>query len=72
MPVLHHVSKVIVHPLTVRTTHWVNALAMIIMIMSGWRVYNSEPIFSVLRTFPAGVLPGRPGGRTAHADAVIT
>ena len=36
--------KVIVHPLTVRITHWVNALAMIIMIMSGWRIYNSEPI----------------------------
>ena len=36
--------KVIVHPLTVRITHWVNALAMVIMIMSGWRIYNSEPI----------------------------
>ena len=35
---LQHVSKVIVHPLTVRITHWLNALAMIIMIMSGWRL----------------------------------
>jgi len=42
---LHRVSKVIVHPLTVRVTHWLNALAMVIMIMSGWRIYNSEPIF---------------------------
>jgi thiosulfate reductase cytochrome b subunit len=42
---LHRVSKVIVHPLTVRITHWLNALAMFIMIMSGWRIYNSEPIF---------------------------
>jgi thiosulfate reductase cytochrome b subunit len=42
---LHRVSKVIVHPLTVRITHWLNALAMVIMIMSGWRIYNSEPIF---------------------------
>src|SRR5260370_10410547 len=41
---LHHVSKVILHPLTVRITHWVNALAMVIMIMSGWSIYNSEPI----------------------------
>ncbi len=40
-----HVSKVIVHPLTVRVTHWLNALAMVIMIMSGWRIYNSDPIF---------------------------
>ena len=36
--------KAIVHPLTVRITHWLNALAMVIMIMSGWRIYNSEPI----------------------------
>src|SRR5262249_28373339 len=42
---LHRVSKVMVHPLTVRVTHWLNALAMFIMIMSGWRIYNSEPIF---------------------------
>src|SRR5260370_2275893 len=41
---LPHVSKVIVHPLTVLITLGVNALAMVIMIMSGWRIYNSEPI----------------------------
>ena len=41
---LRYVSKVIVHPLTVRITHWLNALAMVIMIMSGWRIYNSDPI----------------------------
>ena len=42
---LQRVSKVIVHPLTVRITHWLNAIAMFIMIMSGWRIYNSDPIF---------------------------
>ena len=42
---LQRVSKVIVYPLTVRITHWLNALAMFIMIMSGWRIYNSDPIF---------------------------
>lgn len=41
---LRRVSKVIVHPLTVRITHWLNALAIVIMIMSGWRIYNSDPI----------------------------
>ena len=41
---LNRISNVIVHPLTVRVTHWLNALAMIIMIMSGWRIYNSDPI----------------------------
>jgi len=40
----NRVSRLIVHPLTVRITHWLNALAMVIMIMSGWRIYNSDPI----------------------------
>jgi len=35
---LHPLSKVIVHPLAVRITHWLNALATFIMIMSGWRI----------------------------------
>ena len=54
--------KVIVHPLTVRITHWVNALAMVIMIMSGWRIYNSEPIlpfhFPIALTLGAVLLNG--------------
>jgi thiosulfate reductase cytochrome b subunit len=43
---LQRVSQVIVHPLTVRITHWLNALAVFIMIASGWRIYNSDPIFA--------------------------
>jgi thiosulfate reductase cytochrome b subunit len=42
---LQRASKIIVHPLTVRITHWVNAFAMLIMIASGWRIYNADPIF---------------------------
>jgi thiosulfate reductase cytochrome b subunit len=41
---LQRASRIIVHPLTVRITHWLNALAIFIMIMSGWRIYNSDPI----------------------------
>ena len=41
---LQRASRIIVHPLTVRITHWLNALAIVIMIMSGWRIYNSDPI----------------------------
>ena len=52
----HHVSKIIVHPLTVRITHWLNALAMVIMIMSGWRIYNSDPIFPF--SFPIALTLG--------------
>jgi Ni,Fe-hydrogenase I cytochrome b subunit len=29
-----------IQPLTVRITHWVNAIAMFIMIGSGWRIFN--------------------------------
>ena len=34
-----------IHPLIVRVTHWVNALAILIMVTSGWRIYNASPLF---------------------------
>ena len=34
-----------VHPLLVRITHWVNVLAVLIMMTSGWRIYNASPLF---------------------------
>jgi thiosulfate reductase cytochrome b subunit len=39
------------HPLPLRIMHWVNALAMIIMIGSGWEIYNDEVLFGWLH-FP--------------------
>jgi thiosulfate reductase cytochrome b subunit len=53
---LNRISNVIVHPLTVRITQWLNALAMIIMIMSGWRIYNSDPILPL--SFPVWLTLG--------------
>ncbi len=35
-------SKVI-HPLIVRVIHWVNALAIGVMIVSGWAIHNAHP-----------------------------
>src|SRR5712691_6045952 len=35
----------IVHPLWVRVTHWINVIAIAIMITSGWRIYNASPLF---------------------------
>lgn len=35
-----------IHPLWVRITHWINAVAMLIMIGSGWQIYNASPLFS--------------------------
>jgi thiosulfate reductase cytochrome b subunit len=32
------------HPLPLRIMHWVNALAMLVMITSGWGIYNDDVI----------------------------
>lgn len=39
------------HPLAVRIMHWVNALAMLVMIGSGWTIYNDEVLIGWLH-FP--------------------
>ena len=38
------------HPFVVRVTHWVAAAAMLVMISSGWTIYNASPILPF--TFP--------------------
>lgn len=35
-----------IQPAWVRALHWTNALAMVLMIMSGWQIYNASPLFS--------------------------
>ena len=45
-----------VHPLYVRITHWINALAILVMIGSGWQIYNASPLFPF--TFPKGFTLG--------------
>ncbi len=35
----------VVQPVWVRVTHWLNALGAILMVMSGWRIYNASPLF---------------------------
>lgn len=34
-----------IQPAWVRIVHWINAVAMILMIMSGWQIYNASPLF---------------------------
>jgi thiosulfate reductase cytochrome b subunit len=34
-----------IHPLIVRVTHWINALAILLMVTSGWQIYNASPLF---------------------------
>lgn len=45
------------HPLTLRIMHWTNAMAMIIMIGSGWKIYNDEVLLGWLR-FPNWITIG--------------
>ncbi len=45
-----------VHPVIVRVTHWLNALAILVMIGSGWQIYNAHPILPF--TFPTAITLG--------------
>jgi thiosulfate reductase cytochrome b subunit len=44
------------HPGWLRVTHWLNALAVLIMVMSGWQIYNASPLFSF--EFPSALTLG--------------
>jgi thiosulfate reductase cytochrome b subunit len=45
------------HPAAVRVMHWINAIAMFIMIGSGWKIYNDEVLFGWLH-FPDEITIG--------------
>jgi thiosulfate reductase cytochrome b subunit len=46
-----------IQPAWVRITHWINAFAVVLMVMSGWQVYDASPIFPALR-FPSAITLG--------------
>ena len=35
----------VIQPAWVRIVHWINAVSMVLMIMSGWQIYNASPLF---------------------------
>ncbi|MNU47544.1 hypothetical protein D3C71_364330 [compost metagenome] len=45
-----------IHPLWMRVTHWLNALAVLVLVTSGWRIYNAAPFFAF--RFPASITLG--------------
>jgi len=45
-----------IHPIWVRLNHWINALAMLMMIGSGWQIYDAAPLFPF--TFPSAITLG--------------
>ncbi|KVN83036.1 cytochrome b/b6 domain-containing protein [Burkholderia ubonensis] len=46
-----------IHPPWVRVCHWLNALAAILMVLSGWRIYDASPIYPPF-VFPHGITLG--------------
>jgi thiosulfate reductase cytochrome b subunit len=44
------------HPRWLRLTHWLNALAVLIMATSGWRIYNASPLYDF--TLPPSITLG--------------
>jgi thiosulfate reductase cytochrome b subunit len=49
-------ARVTIHPLWLRVTHWINAVAVILMVGSGWEIYNASPLFAF--AFPQGITIG--------------
>jgi thiosulfate reductase cytochrome b subunit len=45
-----------IHPLWVRVTHWINAVAIFMMVGSGWEIYNASPLFGF--TYPKSITIG--------------
>ena len=46
----------VIQPAWVRIVHFINAVAMILMIMSGWQIYNASPLFGF--SFPRSITLG--------------
>jgi thiosulfate reductase cytochrome b subunit len=46
-----------IHPGWVRICHWINALAILVMIGSGWQIFNASPLFDF--TFPRSIALGQ-------------
>jgi thiosulfate reductase cytochrome b subunit len=46
----------VIHPRWVRVTHWINALAILMMIGSGWQIYDASPLFGFV--FPRQIALG--------------
>src|SRR5213595_1827357 len=49
-------ARLVIHPGWVRVTHWINAVAVLVMIGSGWEIYNASPLFAF--RFPRSITLG--------------
>ena len=64
-------DRIKIHPLHVRIFHWINAVSMVMMIMSGWQIYNASPLFEWLKFPKALTLGGWLGGGIQFHFAVM-
>src|SRR5712691_8748411 len=46
----------LIHPAWVRITHWINFIAVVVMVLSGWEIYNASPLFPF--RFPPSITLG--------------
>lgn len=49
-------DRPLIHHRWLRVTHWLNVVAVLIMVTSGWRIYNASPLFGF--SFPASATLG--------------
>lgn len=49
-------AAALIQPGWVRITHWLNVVAVFVLIASGWRIYNASPIFAL--RFPREITLG--------------
>jgi thiosulfate reductase cytochrome b subunit len=45
-----------IHPIWLRLTHWLNAIAVLVLIGSGWQIYDASPLFGF--RFPPAIALG--------------
>jgi thiosulfate reductase cytochrome b subunit len=51
-------SPATIHPAWVRVTHWINAVAILVMIGSGWQIYDASPLPLFKFVFPTSITLG--------------
>ena len=49
-------DQVKIHPLWLRLTHWSNAVAVLLLVFSGWRIYNATAFYGF--SIPPGITLG--------------
>ncbi len=49
-------ANAVIHPVWVRVCHWINAIAILVMVGSGWQIYDASPLFNF--TFPREIALG--------------